>query len=146
MSLIDQIKARITQAMKARNTVEKEVLRVALGEMQIAETRAGALSDDEAAAIVRKLLKSNHETLGLTADAEQKQTLTQEIAILESLLPKTLSVDEIVTQLAPVAEQLRAAKSSGQATGIAVKHLKSADANVGGKDVAAAVERIRSGP
>ncbi|HMJ13680.1 MAG TPA: GatB/YqeY domain-containing protein [Polyangiaceae bacterium] len=144
MTLVEQIKARISQAMKARNTIEKEILRVALGEMQIAETRAGSLSDDEAAAIVRKLLKSNHETLGLTADAEQKQTLTQEIAILESLLPKTLGVDEIVTQLAPLAEQLRAAKSAGQATGIAVKHLKSADANVGGKDVAAAVERIRS--
>jgi uncharacterized protein len=112
--------------------------------MQIAETRAGSLSDEEAAAIVRKLLKSNHETLGLTADEGQKQTLTQEIQILESLLPKTLSVDEIAQLLAPVAEQLRAAKNSGQATGLAMKHLKSVEANAGGKDVAMAVERIRS--
>lgn len=144
MSLIDQIKARITAAMKAKSSVEKEVLRVALGEMQIAETRAGSLSDDEAAAIVRKLVKSNHETLGLTTDEAQKQTLTQEIQILESLLPKTLSVDEIVALLGPVAEQVRAAKNSGQATGVAMKHLKSASANAGGKDVAAAVERIRA--
>jgi uncharacterized protein len=144
MSLIVQIKARITQAMKARNTVEKEILRVALGEMQIAETRAGSLSEDEAAAIVRKLLKSNHETLGLTADESQKQTLTQEIQILESLLPKTLTVDEIIGLLGPVSEQLRAAKSAGQATGVAMKHLKSVEANAGGKDVAAAVERLRS--
>ena len=144
MPLIDQIKSRITLAMKAKNTVEKEVLRVALGEMQIAETRAGSLSDEEAGAIVRKLLKSNHETLGLTTDEAQKQTLTQEIQILESLLPKTLSVDEIVELLGPVADQLRAAKSSGQATGVAMKHLKSVNANAGGKDVAAAVERVRS--
>jgi uncharacterized protein YqeY len=144
MSLIDQIKTRITAAMKARSTVEKEVLRVALGEMQIAETRAGALSDDEAAAIVRKLVKSNHETLTLTADEGQKLTLTQEIQILESLLPKALSVEEIVGLLAPVADQLRSAKSGGQATGVAMKHLKSVNANAGGKDVAAAVDRLRS--
>jgi uncharacterized protein len=143
MSLIDQIKSRITQAMKAKSTVEKEVLRVALGEMQIAETRAGSLSEEEAAAIVRKLVKSNHETLVLTTDEAQKQTLTQEIQILESLLPKTLSAEEIVSLLEPVADQLRAAKSAGQATGVAVKHLKSIDANAGGKDVAAAVQRIR---
>lgn len=144
MPLVDEIKKRILTAMKAKNQIEKEVLRVALGEIQVVEARAGSISDDESAAIIRKLVKSNHETLALSTDEEQKRTLTQEITVLESLLPKTLSVEDIVAQLAPAASEIRSAKSAGQATGIAVKLLKAQGANASGKDVAAAVERLRA--
>jgi uncharacterized protein len=144
MALIEEIKKRALLAMKARNTVEKEVLRVALGEIQVAEARASGISDDEIHAIIKKLVKSNQETLELSANDEQKRILSEEIAILESLLPQTLSVEEIVERLDGLAQELRAAKSSGQATGLAVKYLKSSNASVNGKDVAVAVERIRS--
>jgi uncharacterized protein YqeY len=144
MPLADQIKQRVLAAMKARNTIEKEVLRVALGEIQVVEARNGSISDEEASAIVRKIIKNNHETLALASDDEQKKTLAQEIGVLESLLPKTLGVAQIALLLAPVAQQLAEAKSAGQATGIAMKHLKTLDATVGGKDVAAAVEQLRA--
>src|SRR5688500_12719155 len=97
-------------AMKAGNTVEQEELRGAGGEIQTEEARAQKpLGDDEAAAIVRKLIKSNQETLGRSERDEQKQELLLEIAVLESLLPKTLGVDEIITALAPVADAIKAA-------------------------------------
>jgi uncharacterized protein YqeY len=144
MSLVDELKKRVTLAMKARNVVEKEVLRVALGEIQVAEARSGEMSDEVASAIIKKLVKSNEETLELSSDEEQKRTLAQEIAVLQSLLPQVASVDEILGQLAEIRAELRAAKSDGQATGIAVKHLKSSSTNVNGKDVATAVQRIRA--
>ena len=142
--LSEEIKKRMLQAMKAGRTLEKEILRVALGEIQTQEARANqALSDDEVAAVVRTLVKNNQETLGVSESAEQKAQLAEEITVLESLLPKALGVDEIVAALAAVADAVRAAGNDGQATGVAMKHLKSTGAVVTGKEVTAAVKQIR---
>lgn len=142
--LSEEIKKRMLQAMKAGRTLEKEILRVALGEIQTQEARANqALSDDDVAAVVRKLVKNNQETLGVSESAEQKAQLAEEITVLESLLPKALGVDEIVAALAAVADAVRAAGNDGQATGVAMKHLKSTGAVVTGKEVTAAVKQIR---
>jgi len=141
--LVDEIKKRLMVAMKAKNVTEREILRVALGEIQTIEARTGTMSDQDAAAIVKKLVKSNQETLGVTESAEQRAQLEQEIGVLESLLPKTLDVDAIVGTLAPVLVQIKAAANDGQATGVAMKHLKTIGAAVDGKNVAAAVKRIR---
>jgi uncharacterized protein len=141
--LVDELKKRVMQAIKSRNDIEKEVLRVALGEIQTVEARGAKLTDEEAGAIVRKLVKANQETIAVSENPEQKAVLQQEIAILESLLPKTLGVEEIVIALAPAIEAIKGAANDGQATGIAMKHLKSTGASVGGKDVAEAVKRLR---
>ncbi|MCC6663327.1 MAG: GatB/YqeY domain-containing protein [Polyangiaceae bacterium] len=142
--LSEEIKKRMLQAMKAGRTLEKEILRVALGEIQTQEARANqAMSDDDVAAVVRKLVKNNQETLGVSESAEQKAQLAEEITVLESLLPKALGVDEIVAALAAVADAVRAAGNDGQATGVAMKHLKSTGAVVTGKEVTAAVKQIR---
>ncbi len=141
--LVDEIKQRLMAAMKAKNVTEREILRVALGEIQTIEARTGTMSDQDAGAIVKKLVKSNQETLQVTESAEQRATLEQEIGILESLLPKTMDVDTIVGALAPVLVQIKAAGNDGQATGVAMKHLKATGAAVDGKNVAAAVKRIR---
>ncbi len=143
--LAEEIKRRMFAAMKAKNTVEKEILRVALGEIQTAEARGAAGGDDATAAILKKLVKANEESLAASEAEEQRQTLREEIAILESLLPRSLSVDEIITALEPVREPIVGAKADGPATGIAMKHLKTQALSVDGKDVAAAVKRIRGG-
>ncbi len=142
--LSEEIKKRVLAAMKAGRTLEKEILRVALGEIQTQEARvAKSMSDEEVAAIVRKLVKNNQETLAASESAEQKEQLAQEIAVLESLLPAALGVDEIVVALAPVVDALKAAGNDGQATGVAMKHLKSVGAVVTGKEVTAAVKKLR---
>lgn len=143
--LIDDIKKRIMQAMKEKRDVEKEILKVALGEIQTAGARASRdLSDDESAQIVRKLVKSNEETLAATTDAAKKSQLEQENVILASLLPKGLTVDEILAKLEPARDAIRAAGNDGQATGVAVKHLKGLGLTVPGADVAQAVKAIRT--
>ncbi|HYQ00646.1 MAG TPA: GatB/YqeY domain-containing protein [Polyangiaceae bacterium] len=142
--LIDQIKARMFQAIKAGAHVEKEILRVAVGEITTDAARAGRQgNDEEAMAILRKLLKSNEETLAATTDAEKRAVLTQEMEVLATYLPKSLSVDEIVQALAPVAVPIKAAGNDGQATGIAMKQLKSAGLTVNGKDVGLAIKELR---
>jgi uncharacterized protein YqeY len=142
--LIDQIKARMFQAIKAGATVEKEILRVAMGEITTEAARPGRSgSDEETLAILRKLVKSNEETLASTTEADKRAVLQQEIEILASYLPKSLSQDEIAAALAPVIEQIKAAGNDGQATGIAMKQLKSIAAVINGKDVGAAIKELR---
>jgi uncharacterized protein YqeY len=143
--LFDDIKQKMTQAMRDKDDVAKNILRLAFGEMQTAEARAARkLEDAEAAAIVKKLVKSNEETLGVATDDAQKEVLRKEIAVLSALLPKSLGVPEIALALAPVADAIKAAGNDGQATGVAMKHLKTTGASVDGKTVAEAVKKLRS--
>jgi len=143
--LLDDLKKRIIDAMKAKRVVEREILRVAASEIQAAQNRSTEpLTDDDGEKIIRKLIKSNQESLAATDRAELKAKLGEENTILEGLLPKRWDLERIVAELAPIAEQIKAAKSDGQATGVAMKHLKAAEAPVDGKDVAAAVSRLRS--
>ena len=97
-------------------------------------------------AVVRKLLKSNEETLATprATDEGRAVALRQENAVLSSLLPKSMSADDIAAALAPVAEAMRAAKSDGQAMGVAMKHLKAAGATVESADVQKAVAKVRA--
>lgn len=142
--LVEDLKKRAAEAVKAQDTVARDVLRLALGEIQMAEARKNApLGDDEATAIVRKLLKSNEETLGLESDATRAAQLRRENEILTALLPASLTPDQITELLAAQADAIRAAKSDGQATGVAMKHLKATGANASGADVTLAVKKIR---
>ena len=143
--LIDEIKARMFKAMKAGNVVEKEILRVAMGELTTEAARPGRTgSDEEAQAILRKLIKSNEESLSQSVDDAQKDVLRQEIEVLAAFLPKSLGVDEIVAALAAVEPAIKAAGNDGQATGVAMKHLKASGAIASGKDVSEAVKQMRS--
>ncbi|MBS2019807.1 MAG: GatB/YqeY domain-containing protein [Deltaproteobacteria bacterium] len=144
--LVDDIKKRAAEAVKGGDTVARDVLRLALGEIQTAEARKNApLGEEDAAAALRKLIKSNEESLAaLATDDARVATLKREIEVLTSLLPAQLSVEQIVAALAPQLDAIKAAKADGQATGIAMKHLKSTGASVNGADVTAAVKQIRS--
>jgi uncharacterized protein len=144
--LLDEIKAQMFRAMKAGNVLEKEILRVAVGEITTEAAREGRKGDDEEArAIVKKLIKSNDESLASNPPADRRAALEEENRILSAFLPKSLGVDDIVSALASVADAVKAAAGEGQATGVAMKHLKASGANVNGKDVAVAVKRLRGG-
>ena len=141
--LVDDLKKRIAESVKQGDTVARDVLRLALGEIQTAEARKNtALSDEEAAAALRKLVKSNEETMALS-QGDAAATLKREIEVLSSLLPKQMSADDVIAALASQVDAIKAAKNDGQATGVAMKHLKSTGASVTGDVVAAAVKKIR---
>ena len=102
---------------------------------------------EEAFAVVRKLVKSNEETLAASAkDAEQSAILTRENQLLTAILPKGLSVDDIRAHLDAVRDAIRGASNDGQATGVAMKHLKASGATVESADVQKAVAKLRAPP
>lgn len=137
--ITDEIRARIKQAMKDGDTVTKDVLRVALGEIQTKEA-----DEEGAVAIVKKLVKSVEETVSLTPDGSAKDTLMQEITILRSLLPASLGAADLVKLLVDQTDALKAAKNDGAATGIAMKALKAQGVTADGKDVQEAVKQLRA--
>ncbi len=143
--LKDEIKRRINLAMKEKREAERDILRLTFGEIQTAEARAAKdLTDEEVSQIVRKLIKSNEETLAATADATAKAVLAKENEILATLLPKALTTDEIVAHLAAVKDSIGAAGSEGQATGVAMKHLKTLGLTAPGGAVQAAIKILRA--
>ena len=142
--LVDEIKKQMFQAIKSGDVTAKEILRVAVGEITTEAARPGRTgSDEEVQAILRKLIKSNEETITAGVDDDKRATLQREVEVLAAYLPKSLGVDEIVAALASVADAVRAAGNDGQATGVAMKQLKASGATVNGKDVSAAVKRMR---
>jgi uncharacterized protein len=144
--LVDDIKKRAAAAVKQGDTVTRDVLRLALGEIQTAEARKNeAVGEEEAAAALRKLIKSNEETLGALPEGDGRvAVLKREIEVLTSLVPVQLSVAQIIDALMAHVDAIKAAGNDGQATGIAMKHLKAAGADVKGTDVGLAVKQLRA--
>lgn len=145
--LVDEIKKHAAAAAKQNDTVARDVLRLALGEIQTAEARKNAaLSEEDAIAALRKLIKSNEETLvALPKDDARVAQLKREIDVLAALLPAQMTAEQIIAALADQAAAIKAAGNDGQATGIAMKHLKATGASVNGPTVSAAVKQIRGG-
>ena len=148
MPLVEQIKTQMIAAMKGKRDVEKNILRLVMGEVQTLESRQNkSLTDENVYSIIRKLVQKNEETLELVQD-DRKDKLLAENEVLNTLLPKTLSQEEIeawfLNHNDPLFEMIRDARAEGQAIGIAMKALKADSQDVLGDDVKAVVVKIRN--
>ncbi|MGD8366057.1 MAG: GatB/YqeY domain-containing protein [Desulfobacterales bacterium] len=122
MTLRERIKGDLTRAMKEKDDMRKEALRVILGEFGRQEQKD--LSDDDVVKILKKLLKSEKELLASRGD--DRSTFSE---ILESYLPQTASDEEI---LGWIREHIDLAEyhNKMQAMGPIMKHFgASADGN-----------------
>lgn len=89
MTLQEKIKKELMQAMKDKDEAKKNTLRVVMGEFARAESKS--LSDDEVLRILKKMVKSERETMEQTGQQQDSRYLN----ILESYLPKLVSDDEL---------------------------------------------------
>jgi hypothetical protein len=149
MSMVETLRQKLTACRKAGQAVEMGVLQVVLGEASMVEARTGKpATDADVEKVVRKTMLGNQETLALLRQKGMEGSanyakLTAENVFLQSLFPDTLTMADIVAALDEVADQVKAAKNDGQATGVAMKHLKGRNLRVLGEDVAQAVKQIR---
>jgi len=150
MSFKAKVREKFEEAKRAGNRETRDVLSVILGDISTAEARTGKEAPDaDVEKLLRKMVESNTETLSQLkshqrADDPRAVVLEREIVFLKSLLPQTLDAQAIVKALEPVRAEIVIAKSDGQATGIAMKHIKSLSLNAQGQDVSAAVKEIRT--
>ncbi len=96
MSLVETINHGIKEAIRSRNTVRLDTLRMLKSKILAADARAN-LSDEE----VQKLFKTYHGNLLEALEhamqakrADLTEKLKAEIAIVEEFLPQTLSLEE----------------------------------------------------
>jgi uncharacterized protein YqeY len=142
MSLKETIRKHITEATKLRAETQKNVLKVVLGEIDTLESRQGkAFTDEDCCRVIKKTLQGVEEMLTYKpGDAK----FEEEKAILQALLPQEMSIHDLKVSLTAKAEEIRAAKSEGQATGIAMKFFKENKIIVDGNLVKKVVAEIRT--
>ncbi len=139
--IAEQLKIEIKQAMFAKDSVKKDILRVALAEIELSESRQKKiLSDEECFNVFRKIITNNTETLKHAVNDK----LIKENEILSTFLPQLLNKEQIKENLQIVLENIKQAKNDGQAVGLAMKHLKSLSLAVSGTDVGEVVKELRN--
>jgi uncharacterized protein YqeY len=152
MSLEETIQARIKQAMREKDEVTRDVLRVALGQIQL-EASSAATTEEQKLAVVRKLIKSNQITLASMGErpraewsaewTSNAEKLSREVTLLEGLLPQTWSEEQISAFIRDNGIDVTSQKSDGQAMGAVMQELKKAAAPVESARVKSAVEGLR---
>jgi hypothetical protein len=142
MTLQETIRKKIVETTKLKMEAQKNVLKVVLGEMELQASRSGKLlTDDDGYRIIRKTLQGVEEMLTYKPNDPKFEA---EKATLKDLLPQEMSIHDLKVSLTSKAEEIRAAKSEGQATGIAMKFFKENNISVDGNVVKNVVVEIRN--
>ena len=116
MTIQQQIKKDLMGAMKARDEDKKSTLRVIMGEFARADSKE--ISDDEVFKILKKLIKSEKETLSQKGSDED----TAFVRIIETYLPQMAPEEEIIAWVNGNID-LSQFKSKMQAMGPIMKHF-----------------------
>ena len=131
MSIVQRMRAKLGESMKARDAVRTNFLRYWIAQLTLGT--GAEMSDADAAKKMRGVLKE--------AKTGQTTFTPKEIVLLQEWLPPTLTAEQIAAALAAVADQIKAAPKEGMAMGIAMKAL--AGQPVDSDDVKAAVASLR---
>jgi len=148
--LEETLKDQIKQAMRDKDRVRRDILKLALSEIT-SKSAMGEVTQEQAEKLVRKIVENNHESIAALAkrdsgdDREKLVQLKVENEILEELLPKEWSTQDVQTFIEKenLAEPIAAANNDGQAMGIAMKALKSAGAAAKGNVVNQVIRSLR---
>lgn len=131
MTIVQRMRARLTESMRARDTVRTQFLRYWIASL----TRGDGTEMSEADAInkMRSVLKE--------AKGGSTSFSPEEIVLLQEWVPATLSQAQIAEALAPSAEAIKSAPKEGMAMGVAMKAL--AGQQVDAQDVKAVIASLR---
>ncbi len=99
MSVKEALESALKQAMREKDEIKRNALRLALSTIKLAEVDAGKALDDLAVfSILQKEIKTKEETIAEAQKAnraEMVQPIQSEIDYLKEFLPKELSDDEL---------------------------------------------------
>lgn len=141
--MLSVLKKDKQQAFVAKDSVKKSILEVLIGEVQLTESRTNkTLQENEIFSIIRKLIKSNEESLNSTDNDSVKEKLNLENKILSSYLPKTLTKDEILVKINESGVDIHAEKE-GAVLGQVMKYFKTNNIQALNEEVVALVKELR---
>lgn len=139
----EELHNEMVAAMKAKDKVRLFIVRQVMGEVKNLEVneRRDAIEED-VNTMIKRLIKQTTETLEMSRKAgnnqERTDTLTQQVEILESLLPEQLSGDALIELIEKTIAEVGAAtrKDMGRVMGALNK------ATGGNFDKAAAAKEV----
>jgi uncharacterized protein YqeY len=141
----DELKEQIKDAMRAHDKTRLSILRQVHGELKDIEVNERReITDEDVTTMVKRLIKQTGETLegSIKAGNNQERTdmLTEQVKILEGLLPAQLSGDALVELIEQTIAQTGAAskRDMGKVMGALTK------ATGGNFDKAAAAKEVSS--
>ncbi len=131
MTIVQKMRSQLTESMKARDAVRTGFLRYWIAQLTLGT--GAEMSESDAIKKMRGVLKEART--GVT-------TFTpQELDLIREWVPPTLTSEQIVEALAPIAEQIKNAPKEGMAMGLAMKAL--AGQQVDSDDVKAVIAGLR---
>lgn len=145
-TLKEQLRADLTSAMKSRDELTRDTLRMTLAAVMTAEVSGSAaheLSDEDVLAVIRREVNKRNESAETYSAAGRQELADRELAeaaVLDSYLPSQLDDDVVRALVAAAIESsgARGPRDMGKVMGPA-RH--SAGAQVDGKRLAAEVSR-----
>jgi uncharacterized protein YqeY len=108
--LVEQINKDLIDAMKAKDEAKLRAIRAIKSAFLLAGTETGTkdINDEIAMKAMQKMAKQRKDSIDIFLK-ENRQDLAQkeqeELAIIQSYLPKELSKEEIIATLKPIVEQ-----------------------------------------
>jgi len=133
MSLYEQINDGIKDAMRARDSIRLNTLRMLKSKILAVDAR-GNVSEPEILKLFKTYLGNLEEAIGHTRNANQTEAtekLEKEIIIVQEFLPKALSYQE-TEQIMIQAIKDSGAKSKKE-LGLVMKRAKELNSNIDGK-------------
>lgn len=139
----EELHNEMVAAMKAKDKVRLSIVRQVMGEVKNLEVNERRdATEEDVSTMIKRLIKQTTETLEMSRKAgnnqERTDTLTQQVEILESLLPEQLSGDALVELIEKTIAEVGAAtrKDMGRVMGALNK------ATGGNFDKAAAAKEV----
>jgi len=131
MTIVQRMRAKLTESMKARDAVQTQFLRYWIAQLSLAN--GTEMPDADAVKKMRGVLKE--------AKSGQTTFTPEELDLIQQWVPAALSREQVIEALAPLADQIKAAPKEGMAMGLAMKAL--AGQVVESDDVKAAITELR---
>lgn len=146
--MLEKLQADVKTAMKARDSERLTVLRMTISEIKNAKIEKGDdLSDVEVIAVIKKAIKSRHESAEQYAEAGRDDLATKEkgeAAMLEGYLPEQIS-GSALEKIVADAVAATGASSMKDMGGVMKAVLSKYGAQVNGKEVGDYVKKALSG-
>lgn len=126
MSKIDEVRAAMVAAMKAKDKVRKDSLSMLLSALKNAEIdKRSPLTEEEENTVVKKELRQSKETYDLAPEDRQdiREEMAARIAVYKEFAPEDMSAEQIAQVIQEVLAELGIEKPVGADKGKIMKVL-----------------------
>lgn len=141
--ILDKIKRDLVVAMKNNDSLRKNIYRVIISDcnfLESSEQQGGKpLTEQQVVKVIKNIIVGNETTLSYGPNP----ILEQENLVLNSFVPFMISQEVVEQHLEEIKADLISLQPEGKAIGLAVSHMKTLKLNADGKDIRAAVLKIR---